>query len=175
MPRTLQFGHAHRARTVAAAALVAAASIAALVPAPLTVPRALAAHSTAPCIPAGHGPSAIASIAFGRKGGNIRPMRISIYGDGTISYAGGAPISQSYTILPAAVQGLQRLAAAEGFNSWPSQIKSSRLFPDSASLFVTIRYGCSTSTRTVTLQPGAQSPAFSELYDTLLAATAQSS
>jgi hypothetical protein len=76
-------------------------------------------------------------------------------------------------MLPDAVLGLQRLAQAEGFNTWPKVIKSTKLMPDSASLYITIRAGCSPATRTVTLQPGAQLPAFTELFDTLLAATAQ--
>ena len=99
---------------------------------------------------------------------------LSIYGDGTINYVGANPLSPSFTIRPDAVLGLQRLARAEGFNAWPSMIKSTRLMPDSANLFVTLRAGCSTTTKTVTLQAGANSPAFSELFDTLLAATAQS-
>ena len=55
----------------------------------------------------------------------------------------------------------------------PDTIAATRLFPDSGSLYVTVRSGCfGTFTRTVTLQGGAQDPAFQELFDTLSAASA---
>jgi hypothetical protein len=162
-----------RSRTLLAAALIAATAAASLAPASIAAAKGTSATGAAPCIPAGHGPSAIPSIVFGRRGGNIRPMRVSIYGDGTVTYIGGSPLSTTFTMLPDAVLGLQRLAQAEGFTAWPTVIKSTKLFPDAASLYVTIRAGCTTATRTVTLQPGAQLPAFTELFDTLLAATAQ--
>jgi hypothetical protein len=162
-----------RSRTLLAAALIAATAAASPAPASIAAAKVTAAPAAAPCIPAGHGPNAIPSIAFGRKGGNIRPMRISIYGDGTVAYVGGSPLSTTFSMLPEAVLGLQRLAQAEGFNAWPKVIKSTRLFPDVASLFITIRAGCSPATKTVTLQSGSESPAFTELFDTLLAATAQ--
>lgn len=130
-------------------------------------------YTTAACLPAGHGPTDIPAIAYGRKGGNILPFRVSVYGDGILRYQGAAhPVVASYAIRPTAVQGLSRLAGAEGFWGMPDLIAATRLFPDSGSLYITVRSGCyGTSTRTVTLQGGAQDPAFQELFDTLTAAS----
>lgn len=128
--------------------------------------------SAAPCMPAGHGPGVIPAIAFGRKLGNILPFSVAIYADGTIGYKGITPVAAHYTVLPDAVLGLERLAAAEGFASWPAKIKATRQLPDEATLYVTLRAGCSTTTRTVSLQGGAEQPSFSELFATLEAATA---
>jgi hypothetical protein len=133
------------------------------------------ARVLAPCIPAGHDATAIPSIAFGRKGGNMRPLTVKIYGDGTVTYAGATPVSTGYAVKPDAVLGLWRLADAEGFATWPTVFKGSTMTSDSASLFVTIRAGCSTTTKTVTMRPGANQPGFWELYDTLTAAAGLSS
>jgi hypothetical protein len=136
------------------------------------VPATTTSTSTLPCIPAGHGPATIPAIAFGRSGGNIRPMEVDIYGDGTIAYQGAAsPLTTTYTILPLAVLGLQHLAQAEGFWSMPAVITSTHVLPDVASLFITVRAGCSTTTHTVRVR-GGQSGGFMELYDTLLASVA---
>jgi hypothetical protein len=143
----------------------------------MVTPSFSQAHSVArtgvfaPCIPAGHGPSTIPAISFGRTGGNIRPLTVLVYGDGTVAYQGSAQGSPGYSVRPDAVLGLQRLAQAEGFATWPAKFKSSHFFPDSATLFVTIRAGCSTATKTVKMQPGANQPQFIELWDTLLAAS----
>ena len=135
-------------------------------------PRAVARTSAA-CLPGRHGPTDVPAIAFGRKGGNILPFRVSIYGDGTLGYQGAArPVASSYAVRPTAVQGLARLAGAEGFWGMPDLIAAARLFPDSGSLYITVRSGCyGSSTRTVTLQGGAQDAAFQELFDTLTAAS----
>ncbi len=124
-----------------------------------------------PCIPAGHGPSDTPSISFGRSGGNIRPMKVDIYGDGTISYQGAAPVLAHYTITPEAVLGLQRLANAEGFWTLPSVITGTHVLPDLATLSITVRAGCASTTKTVQVR-GGQLGSFTELYDTLSAATA---
>ncbi|HXT35787.1 MAG TPA: hypothetical protein VN837_09445 [Chloroflexota bacterium] len=124
-----------------------------------------------PCIPAGHGPSNTPSISFGRSGGNIRPMKVRIYGDGTITYQGAAPALAHYAITPEAVLGLQRLANAEGFWTMPSVITSTHVLPDLATLSITVRAGCASTTKTVQAR-GGQLGGFTELYDTLSAATA---
>ncbi len=128
--------------------------------------------SLAPCIPAGHGPGVIPAISFGRKFGNILPFSVAVYADGTIAYKGVTPAVTHYAISLEAVLGLERLATAEGFATWPDTITATRGLPDVATLFVTLRAGCSTSTRTVNLQGGASLPAFNELFATLQAATA---
>jgi hypothetical protein len=124
-----------------------------------------------PCVAPGHGPGAIPAISFGRKGGNIRPLTVQIYGDGAIKYSGAAQGSAPYSIQPDAVQGLERLAQAEGFASWPAKFTSTHLFPDVATLFITLRAGCLNATKTVSLPPGANAPQYRELWDTLLAAS----
>ncbi|MGH2410208.1 MAG: hypothetical protein ACRDGS_07575 [Chloroflexota bacterium] len=124
-----------------------------------------------PCIPAGHGPGDTPSISFGRSGGNIRPMTVNIYGDGTITYQGAAPALTKYAITPEAVLGLQRLAGAEGFGTMPSVITGTHVLPDLATLSITVRAGCAPTTKTVQAR-GGQLGGFTELYDTLSAATA---
>jgi hypothetical protein len=129
-------------------------------------------HSAAPCMPAGHGPGVIPAIAFGRKLGNILPFSVAVYADGNITYKGITPAATHYAIRPDAVLGLERLAAAEGFATWPTTIAAGHMMPDAATLFITLRAGCSTTTRTVNLQGGAEQPSFNELFYTLEAATA---
>jgi hypothetical protein len=155
---------------VLAAGTLAASPAAGAAQAAATPPPAY----TEPCIPAGHGPGTIPAIAFGRKYGNIRPFSVAIYGDGIIAYKGITPAAANYTILTGAVLGLERLAAAEGFASWPTRIAATHPMPDAATLYVTLRAGCSPITRTVALQGGSMQPAFSELFATLMAATALS-
>ena len=57
-----------------------------------------------------------------------------------------APAVTHYAISPEAVLGLERLATAEGFAAWPNTITATRGLPDVATLFVTLRAGCSSST-----------------------------
>jgi hypothetical protein len=155
-----------------ATALGVGALIVTLALSPAAAPVARAARSAAPCMPAGYGTAgATPVIAFGHTGGNIRPTRVAIYSDGTITYQGGRPLSTSYHIQPAAVLGLERLAQAEGFSTMPQLIKSPHWLPDFGFEFITVRAGCSTTTTTVRSQ-GLGSGGFSELYATLAAATA---
>jgi hypothetical protein len=152
------------------AALLATAAIVPLAPRSYAAPAQRVA--AAPCIPAGHGSKDIPAIAFGRRGGNIRPMQVLIYGDGTIRYQGAAPISPTYSISSLAVLGLQRLARAEGFYSMPPLIANPKHLPDFATLFITIRAGCATQTTTVRSNGGQAAGGFDELYATLTAAVA---
>ena len=153
-----------------------AALLIALLAAP-TLADPVAAHQSEPaaanlpCIPAGHGPGDVPSISFGRSGGNIRPIQVKIYGDGTITYKGITPAVAQYAITPLAVLGLQRLADAEGFSTMPTLITGAHVLPDLATLFITIRAGCTTATKTVKAH-GGQLGGFTELYDTLSAAAA---
>ncbi|HWE62755.1 MAG TPA: hypothetical protein VHB98_13660, partial [Chloroflexota bacterium] len=131
-----------------------------------------AGRAAAPCMPAGYGaPGATPVFIFGHMGGNIRPTRIAIYSDGTITYQGGRPLSTSYHIRPAAVLGLERLAQAEGVSTMPSLIKAPHWLPDFGTNYITVRAGCSAKVTTIRAQ-GSVSGGFSELYYTLAAATA---
>jgi hypothetical protein len=126
------------------------------------------------CTPTGYGAAgAVPPVAFGRTGGNIRPVATQIFGDGTVIYAGSAAAAPTYKIQPDAVLGLKRLAQAEGFASWPATFSGKRLFPDVATLFITIRSGCLATAKTVKVGPGANQPSFVELWDTLMAASGQ--
>lgn len=145
----------------------------------VTVPNAIQSASQAraavvaqplACSAAGNGIVPTPAISFGRQGGNIRPMKVSIADSGTITYDGANPVTTTYTISAAAVQGLQRLAGAEGFWSMPSLASAPGVLPDIATRFISLRMGCSTATYTVRVHGGGV-PAFDELYDTLTAAT----
>ncbi len=156
------------------ARVLAAPFLACLLVAPAMAAPAMAfqpARSIAalPCIPAGHGPGVAPSLSFGRNGGNIRPLRVDIYGDGTITYQGATPIATSYTISPEAVLGLQRLADAEGFWKLPAVITGTHVLPDIATLSISVRAGCAATVKTVQAH-GGQLAGFTELYDTLSAA-----
>lgn len=161
--------HSAQFSRILAAPLLAGALLAPSMATAAAPPHSMRATAGLPCIPAGHGPGTVPSISFGRSGGNIRPMQVNIYGDGTISYQGATPISAHYAIAPEAVLGLQRLADAEGFWKLPATITGTHVLPDFATLSITIRAGCSSTTKTVKAR-GSQLAGFAELYDTLTAA-----
>lgn len=131
-----------------------------------------AGGEAAPCMPSGSRTPGVHPIfEFGRDGGNIRPTRVSVFGDGAIRYQGVTPIITTYRIHPAAVLGLERLAQAEGFNTMPQLIRESHWLPDVGTLYVSIYQGCDATARTVRAQGTVASPAFTELFYTLSAAT----
>jgi len=121
------------------------------------------------CLTPAHGPNTTPAIAFGRTGGNILPMQISIYGDGFITYQGAVPVTTGYAIAPEAVRGLKRLAVAENFWSLPTLIVAPGVLPDIATQYISIQIGCGTGSKTVQVR-GSGSTSFTELYATLLAA-----
>ena len=155
--------------SLAATAIVAPVSAHAAQSSPVS---RYAVHAGGICLPAGRAAGGSPAIVFGRRGGNILPMQVAIYGDGTITYRGGRPLSTTFTMLPDAVAGLERLATAEGFWTMPPKVGSSHVLPDLATLYITVRQGCSTVTKTVSGRGGPLG-GFGELYDVLLAATAQ--
>lgn len=162
----------HLARFFATGSIV----LMALTRAPLAPGVVHAAGTHAPCMPPGYGSKgAVPVLAFGRGAGFVAgrtgPMGVQFYSDGTLVLRGSAVGSHTYKITTAAVQGLQRLAAAEGFGNWPVEIKAPRRVTDIPSRYVSVREGCSAVAKTVTLDPGAQNPAFTELWNTLLAAS----
>ena len=134
-------------------------------------PRARAATpivQSSACPAAGNGVAPTPAIRFGRGGGNIRPMTVTIADSGAISYDGASPVTTAYVISPAAVQGLERLAGAEGFWSMPQMTATPGVLPDIATRFITMRLGCSATTYTARVRGSVA--AFDELYDTLTAA-----
>ena len=160
-------------RRMAAIALAAAV---AFVPSFIAVART-DAHTTAatstPRCSTTKGLTGVPAIAFGRAGGNIRPMTVKIFSDGTISYQGALPRVANYGIDSAAVLGLQRLAAAEGFATMPAVTNTPGTLPDIAAQFISVRASCTAATKTVRVH-GLAPAGFAELYATLQAATALS-
>ena len=107
-------------------------------------------------------------IAFGRQGGNIRPLTVTVDVNGAVkaSYAvagapAHAPLSQD------TVDGLIKLATAEGFFAMPARIVGHGL-PDIGGRFITIH--TATSTKTVTVR-FVRNVAFDQLFAVLSAAT----
>jgi hypothetical protein len=120
--------------------------------------------------PGHHNPSQVTGPRFviGREGGNIRPFTVTIAADGTVTTTGAIqPASQHVKLGPDTLKGLTKLAKAEGFFSLPNTVSGSKVLPDVASLYITVR--TSTVAKTVK-QHGGKNHAFSELYAVLMAA-----
>lgn len=89
--------------------------------------------------PARHGDQSAAVFKLGRAGGNIRPVTITISADGTVAVDGPVRSMRSGVKLSKdAIAGLLKLAQAERFNALPGRIEGARIFPDAASLFVSV-------------------------------------
>jgi len=121
--------------------LVALALIAAAFAAP-------AAASTAP-------------IAFGRTGGNIRPLTVTIARDGTITARDAQGLRPRLS--PDAVAGLLKLAAAERFSALPASVRCTGTNPDVAAGWIRV------GQKTISVRGGCR-PAFTQLYSVLSAA-----
>jgi len=108
-------------------------------------------------------------IAFGRQGGNIRPLTVTIDASGVVkaSYAvAGAP---AHTRLSQdTVDGLLKLATPEGFFTMPARIVGHGL-PDIGGRFITIH--TATATKTVSVR-FVRNAAFDQLFAVLSAVTA---
>jgi len=103
-----------------------------------------------------------AAFAFGRVGGNIAPFTVTIARNGTVSSAGATPGSSlAPRVSLDGLDGLLRLARAEGFFSLPHVVVCRGSLPDFAGQFVTITTGG--TTRKVTVRGGCR-PGFTELY-----------
>lgn len=125
---------------VAAAALVAASSTAALA----------APHSTT-------------SYAFGRTGGNIEPFTVSIAADGSVAVSGPVRVTRQRLSAP----GMAHLAAVirnVRFSGLPVTTRCSGTLPDISADFVSVRIGA--SDRTV-LVHGDCSPRFTTVLKAL--------
>ncbi|HLJ66721.1 MAG TPA: hypothetical protein VKX16_05115 [Chloroflexota bacterium] len=120
---------------------------------------------------AGHQASAVTALFLvGKAGDNLWPLSLTIYSDGTVKGfwtidAQGRKAAARAHLSQYALNGVMRLAHAEGFFSMPSKIGSGPA--KSASRFITIRNG--KATKTVSGRGAIRSAAFSELYDVLLA------
>lgn len=106
-------------------------------------------------------------ILFGREGGNMRPLRVTIDAAGTV--AAGYPAGGGRTpihLSKDALDGLLRLAVAEGFPTMPARMIG-RGLPDIGGRYITIRTGGVLKTVHVRY---LRDPAFDQLYAVLSAA-----
>lgn len=128
---------------------------------------ALASHGTAQQPAALHQPAFVA----GREGGNIRPSTVTIYSDGTVSVSGAGAGSSHPQLSKDALDGLMKLARAEGFFTLPGRIIGHGL-PDISGRYITIHSAGSTKTVHVRF---VQNAAFDQLYAVLMAVAGQAS
>ena len=113
--------------------------------------------------PAGGGTSG-PSFAFGRLGGNIKPLDVRIGAAGRVTVDGEPrPPALSH----AKLQTLLRVALAQRFFALPQKIVCPGQLPDFATLYVTVRTG--TRARTVT-QRGNCNKRFIRVYVALQSA-----
>jgi hypothetical protein len=121
---------------------------------------ALASHGAAPHA----GPAAATpEFVFGREGGNIRPLTVTIYSDGTVNNGSGT--AATFQLSPQALAGLLKLAQAEGFYKLPPRIIGHGL-PDIGGRFITITTAYGSKTVHVRFVKNA---AFDQLYAVLSA------
>jgi hypothetical protein len=106
------------------------------------------------------GPASAGVISFGRTGGNIMPLAVTIARDGTVTARGPAQGLRA-KLSPAVVAGLIRLARAEGLTA-SSSTRCAGTLPDIASAWVSV------GGKTVTVHGGCR-PRFNELYAVLSA------
>jgi hypothetical protein len=105
------------------------------------------------------------SFSFGRTGGNIVPMKVTIGSTGAVTADGPVQPTAKTASTPLR-NGLAKLARAEGFFTMTTSIFCARTNPDVASQFVTVNaFG---KTRTVTVHGSCSAP-FQELYAVLSA------
>ncbi len=121
---------------------------------------ALASHGAAP--PA-RPSAATPEFVFGREGGNIRPLTVTIYSDGTVNNSIGT--TPKFQLAPEALAGLLKLTQAEGFYRLPSRIIGHGL-PDIGGRFITVTTAAGSKTVHVRFVKNA---AFDQLYAVLSA------
>jgi hypothetical protein len=118
-----------------------------------------ASHGVAP-------PSPIV-VTFGREGGNMLPLRVTIDATGAVVIsAPGRATPSSVRLSPDALDGLRTLAAAEGFATMPLR-QIGRGLPDVGGRYVGIRTG---SALRVVHARYVHNRAFDQLYAVLSAA-----
>jgi len=109
-------------------------------------------------------------ITFGREGGNMLPLRVTIDAAGTVAVATSAPTNVGRPpvhLSQDALNGLFRLSVAEGFPAMPVRIIGHGL-PDIGGRFIGMRIGGALKTVHVRF---VRDRAFDELY-AVLSATA---
>ena len=126
--------------------------------APLT---ALSAHVHA----ASHRVAALSPImvTFGREGGNMLPLRVTIDATGAVAIASPGRTSPPIRLSLDALDGLRTLAAAEGFATMPPR-QIGRGLPDVGGRFIGVRMG---GTLKVVHVRYVRNRAFDQLYAVL--------
>ena len=105
-------------------------------------------------------------IVLGREGGNIRPLTVSISGDGTVTVTGAVTTPTPAPHLSKdALSGLLALAKAEGFFTMPARMIGHGL-PDVGGRFITIHTASGVKSVHVRFVRNA---AFDQLYAVLMA------
>lgn len=110
-------------------------------------------------------------FAFGREGGNIRPLAVTIDDTGLVTTTTGGAMTAHPRLTTDALDGLRTLARAEGFFTLPARIVGHGL-PDAGGRFITIHAG--TMAKTVHVR-FARNAAFDQLYAVLVAVTSMAS
>ena len=110
-----------------------------------------------------------ATISFGIEGGNIRPWSVTVNYNGSIVGNDYRKPTNTHLYDPKnSMNGLQKLAGAEGFVAMPATQQCARVLPDVAARFVTI--ATATGTHKVSVR-GLCNTQFNELW-AVLASTA---
>jgi hypothetical protein len=103
-------------------------------------------------------------FVFGREGGSIRPLTVTIYDDGTV-IVNGVQKNLHPRLSQDTLDGLMKLAQAEGFFRMPSRMTGQGL-PDVAGRFISIHTHRGTTTVRVRY---VRNVAFDQLYAVLMA------
>ncbi len=134
---------------------------------------AFAVGSIAPLVAHAHAasrgamPPSPVVVTFGREGGNMLPLRVTIDATGSVAIsAPGRTTPSAVRLSPDALDGLRTLAAAEGFATMPPH-QIGRGLPDVGGRFVGIRTG---SALKVVQVRYVHNRAFDQLYAVLSAA-----
>jgi hypothetical protein len=122
----------------------------------------VAGASAAGAAPAG------TTFTFGRSGGNIVGLSVTIGSDGTLTARGAVQLAHPGMTVPARARAaLLRLAVTEGFFKLPDFVGCGGTFPDVASQFISITRP--SGTKKVMVHGGCN-PRFAHLYAALSAA-----
>ncbi|GAC1396971.1 MAG: hypothetical protein NVSMB65_16060 [Chloroflexota bacterium] len=127
-----------------------------------------AAAAPAPAVTHQGARAATPAFVFGREGGNIRPFVVTIDAGGVVTVTGGIRVLVPHAQLtPDALDGLRKLASAEGFPAMPARIDGLRVNPDVGALYIAMSGKAGVKKVRV---HGVRNPAFAQLFDVLLAA-----
>ena len=108
------------------------------------------------------------SFTFGRSGGNIVGLSVTIGSNGTLTARGAVQLAHPGMTVPAGTRAtLLRLAVTEGFFKLPDFVGCTGTFPDVASQFISITRP--SGTKKVMVHGGCN-PHFAHLYVALSAA-----